>query len=464
MANGYIGKISAVVTANTSDLSRKLAGSVKDVTAFATQLDSSFKRSSASAERSIERIFTPLQRLQRQLKSAISLNVRTDKQVGQIQQIQQALREVVAPISEIAKGFDRVSDTIAGEFTPALNRAQKDAKVLERAINSFGAVSEASFTRVRDRADETARAFGRIREAASAASSLATGQELRFANPALVAENARATALQSRASALTPDQITGGGIAGLIAQQRQSSEEAARLQARLENIRATRQGDATEAERTLASQVAAYGRVNAALEQQIVLLQNVGAATQLRSTTDPLGRTISERLQGQAAIRQAVEEEAAFRQRAADAAEREAAAVERLSQSQNRLLAQEIDRNSGAAARRNSAAFDAGTAGILSRQAPDAGVFERQARTVNSELERTARLRQEFFALPQDVQQSLEAERAALNNIGTAARAGAAGVGTLADANDRMAASISAANERLSEQARLAPELTHSSP
>ena len=91
MANGYIGKISAVVTANTSDLSRKLAGSVKDVTEFATQLDSSFKRSSASAERSIERIFTPLQRLQRQLKSAISLNVRTYKQVGQIQQIQRVV-------------------------------------------------------------------------------------------------------------------------------------------------------------------------------------------------------------------------------------------------------------------------------------------------------------------------------------------------------------------------------------
>jgi hypothetical protein len=520
MANGYIGKISAVVTANTSDLSRKLAGSVKDVTAFATQLDSSFKRSSASAERSFERIFTPLQRLQRQLKSAISLNVRTDKQVGQIQQIQQALREVVAPISEIAKGFDRVSDTIAGEFTPALNRAQKDAKVLERAINSFGAVSEASFARVRDRADETARAFGRIREAASAASSLATGQELRFANPALAAENARATALQSRASALTPDQITGGGIAGLIAQQRQSSEEAARLQARLENIRATRQGDATEAERTLASQVAAYGRVNTALEEQIVLLQNVGASTQLRSTTDPVGRSIqqrsadilrardaeqasaaaaaeteaaqqrvveaartrlaiasqllqvderetqliarqgesvniSDRVQGRAAIRRAVEEEAAFRQRAADEAEREAAAVERLSQSQNRLLAQEIERTSGASARRNAAAFDDATAGVLNRQAPDAGVFERQARTLNTELERTARLRQEFLALPQDVQQSLEGERAALNNIGTAARDGAASLGVLAEANDRMAASIASANEQLSEQARL---------
>jgi hypothetical protein len=72
-------------------------------------------------------------------------------------------------------------------------------------------------------------------------------------------------------------------------------------------------------------------------------------------------------------------------------------------------------------------------------------LFEPSRRTVESELARTARLREEFFSLPQDVQQSLESERKAINNIANSARDGAAGVGTLADANDRLARSIASA-------------------
>ena len=36
MANGYIGKISAVVTANTSDLSRRLSAARNDFDTFAS--------------------------------------------------------------------------------------------------------------------------------------------------------------------------------------------------------------------------------------------------------------------------------------------------------------------------------------------------------------------------------------------------------------------------------------------
>ena len=63
MANGYIGKISAVVTANTSDLSRKLAGAVTNVDKFANRLAASVERSSQQAQNSLNNIFTPLQRL-----------------------------------------------------------------------------------------------------------------------------------------------------------------------------------------------------------------------------------------------------------------------------------------------------------------------------------------------------------------------------------------------------------------
>ena len=124
MANGYIGKISAVVTANTSDLSRKLAGSVKDVTAFATQLDSSFKRSSASAERSIERIFTPLQQLERRLKTGLELNLRTGSEAAAIRAITQVAEQLNRPLEKAQKQFSALSLEAASGFAPALQRVQ----------------------------------------------------------------------------------------------------------------------------------------------------------------------------------------------------------------------------------------------------------------------------------------------------------------------------------------------------
>lgn len=70
MASGYIGKISAIVTANTSDLSRKLSQSSKEANAFAVSLRSSIDRAGTNAQKSLEKIFTPLQQLERQLKAA----------------------------------------------------------------------------------------------------------------------------------------------------------------------------------------------------------------------------------------------------------------------------------------------------------------------------------------------------------------------------------------------------------
>lgn len=269
MANGYIGKISAIVTASTADLERKLRGAKGEVEKFGRSLNSTIASASRSAENSLNGIFTPLQKLQRALQAGSGgrLNLIDQRDVGRIQQLSQAAREVAAPLKGIATGFDRISDAIAGEFTPALNLAQQQTKLLERGIQTFGGVSERAFTRVRQRAEETAQSFSRIREAATAASGLASGQELRFTNPSLAAENARAAALQTQVASLSPSEIIEADVAGLVAQQRQASEEAARLLAVLENIRLTRRGDASEAERALAAQVAAYKRLNDAVQE-----------------------------------------------------------------------------------------------------------------------------------------------------------------------------------------------------
>jgi hypothetical protein len=526
MANGYIGKISAVVTANTSDLSRQLAGARDDVTKFANSLNNSVQNASRAARNSLDSIFTPLQRLERKIQTGLQGNLFKKDDVQQyIRGVQQAVsisEQLTKPLAGGSAAFAKLALDVQAAFLPALNRAQTAVVELSNTLDQ--GLSTAGFLAAQAAVDNTTRSIQRLSEAQRLVGQGMTGRELQFQDPRLfqsLSANARVT---QQAGALPAEALADGSIARRVQDLNRYQDAAVQAQAVLESLRLEPNVDPQVilgAQRRLEELINVADRARDAVNRDIEIAQNIGASTQLRSTTDPTGRSIQQRsadilrarqaeeaaaaaaaeteaaqrriaevartrlavasqllqvderetqliarqgeavnvrdrVQGQADIRRAVEEEAAFRERAADAAEREATAVERLSQSQNRLLAQEIDRTSGASARRNAAAFDDATAGVLGRQAPGAGVFEREARTLNTELERTARLRQQFLALPQNVQQSLEGERAALNNIGTAARDGAASLGILAEANDRMAASISSANERLTEQARLA--------
>ena len=109
MANGYIGKISAVVTANTSDLSRKLQGAVKDVDRFAQTLNRSVSASAQQATASLEKIFTPLQRLERKLQTALQLNLRTDDEVRKIQQLVSVAEGINKPLERASGAFSKLS-------------------------------------------------------------------------------------------------------------------------------------------------------------------------------------------------------------------------------------------------------------------------------------------------------------------------------------------------------------------
>jgi len=75
MANGYLGKISAVVSANTADFQSKLNASAKDVQAFARSVQSNLTSASRDAARSFESIYTPLQKFERSLQAASSLKL-----------------------------------------------------------------------------------------------------------------------------------------------------------------------------------------------------------------------------------------------------------------------------------------------------------------------------------------------------------------------------------------------------
>ena len=72
---GYLGKISAIVTANTSDFNNKLSASAKEVRSFAASMQSSITRAQSGATSSLRGIYTEAQKLERALKAASTMSL-----------------------------------------------------------------------------------------------------------------------------------------------------------------------------------------------------------------------------------------------------------------------------------------------------------------------------------------------------------------------------------------------------
>jgi hypothetical protein len=548
MAKAYLGKISALVTANTSDFNSKLNASANELRSFAKSVQGNITRATQDANRAFTSILTPLQKFEASLKAASSMrlsfkgfagaikNVEELKQrlttlkdsqvdlvvsasgmksitdfrnaIGDIsnkdvriladvggleklrelrniieteggktiatqvrvkaedldsiiakferidkkqidavirvlgeadldaalikqQQLYSAAKQIAEPLSAAVSQFGKLSAEVQTAFIPAMNRAQDATQNLQSDIESGVRVGQERFKSLEAQVLRTAEAIGRLAEASSIASSIRTGRELEFRQPRAQAALTSARAASSEAAgsvALNPRAFEASQVAikresdalvQLIALRESATEQGERGTASIIQSQIDTRTSALE------RQTAEYRKLIAAEKelQRIV----VGARTDISSQIE--------------AARLA-EEEAAFRARAADQTERQAAAA-------NRLLAADISRREAMKEQRD--AFGSGV--DLAPQPPPEQLFGRRQRTRDSELSRTQELNRQFQALPDDVQSSLAGEAKALNNIATSAKAGAAGVETLASANDRMAASIGQANATLDAQA-----------
>jgi hypothetical protein len=94
VANGYLGKISAVVSANTGDYVRKLNDSANQTKAFAQTIQQSLKRASSDARKSFQSILTPVQQFERALQNAASLKLSFKGFDGSIRTVEQLQRAI----------------------------------------------------------------------------------------------------------------------------------------------------------------------------------------------------------------------------------------------------------------------------------------------------------------------------------------------------------------------------------
>lgn len=94
MASGYLGKISAIVSANTAGYVRSLNEAAKETKGFAKTVQSDITRASNEAKRAFDSMYTPLQRVQRALQAASSQKLSFKGFDGGIKTISQLKRSL----------------------------------------------------------------------------------------------------------------------------------------------------------------------------------------------------------------------------------------------------------------------------------------------------------------------------------------------------------------------------------
>jgi hypothetical protein len=249
MANGYIGKISALVTASTADLSRKLQGSTRDVNRFANSVNSQIAGASSSAKRSLEGIFTPLQRIQRAFSAGRALNLIDDAQVRRLQQTVSIAEQINKPLVAASRAFQGLSAEVASGLLPSLLRAQDAAQRVNDEIGTTGGVTASSYRVAEQAIDRAAAAIERFRQAEQIISSAPRGQELQFADPQLFgALQASASARRDAAKPGVSSRV-GGALGDAVREVTRFDQLVSQAAAKVNGIRLAPQVDTSQLER-----------------------------------------------------------------------------------------------------------------------------------------------------------------------------------------------------------------------
>jgi len=251
MANGsYIGKISALVTASTSDLSRKLRGAAQDVDRFGNSVRAQFDRASRNAENSLNQIFTPLQRLQRALTAGRSatLNILKPEDVRRLQQSVSLAEQINKPLASAARAFQNLSADAAGAFAPALVRAQEAAVQLSNTLAETGSVGTRQFNEAQRAVEQTSAAIQRLNSLQRASAAGLTGNEAQFVNPRALAEINAAAAASQRAGALPVSQREDSGLRERVRQLAQFRQQVVAAASQVESLELSPDVDQTALE------------------------------------------------------------------------------------------------------------------------------------------------------------------------------------------------------------------------
>lgn len=236
---GYIGKISAIVTVNASQVGPGLSSAEKSFKTFARSTEQTLANFRQSSTRAFDGIFTPLQKLQRALAASQKSPINLDPAAArQIEQIALSAKQIAKPLADAAKNFDSLALSVQRQLSPAFQSVQTEADGVRQKIQSGAEVSSRELKSLASDVDVVAAAFGRLKEQQSLGSRLFSGQELNFVRPEVVDGINKLIAAQQKLSQ-APASVRSSSIASDLLQDAQIlREQIDRISARIERLNA----------------------------------------------------------------------------------------------------------------------------------------------------------------------------------------------------------------------------------
>jgi len=271
----YLGKISALVTANTAPFRSALQGSAKDLNRWRSQVNRTLNEAgSGDWDR---QILTKMQQVRQAVAAAQTAQLNFPNfDARRIEQMYSALRQIRDPLSKIRDDFEGLSVAVQTKFVGALEAVQNEALRMRDAIESGARIGQAEFAALERQVSRTANAISRLREMQAATSRLSTGEELRFKAPTVAAQLARAVRIQPKAEEIlgTSNQSTNR----LFALQGSLAKRLAGLRAQIEAEQMRATPDATLMAALVSSEeryAAALKRTNDVLESRIANVERM---------------------------------------------------------------------------------------------------------------------------------------------------------------------------------------------
>ena len=216
---GYLGKISAIVTANPINLQKGLSDAASSVKLFGQSVEKNIRSSMSGSEKSFSGILTQTQMLKASLDAAASTKLKFKGFAGLDADIKAAVRRATElgnvaeginrPLASAVGKFSQMSQEIQSSFMPALVAAQQRVVTLRNEINAGTRITKKNFSDVANQALAAAAAIERIAEAQQLANQTKVSKSFAFVDPASEDSLRRMALLQKKASSAPLEVRTG---------------------------------------------------------------------------------------------------------------------------------------------------------------------------------------------------------------------------------------------------------------
>lgn len=178
----YLGKISAVISANTTDFTRAIGNAKSELEGLRRRVDGYRLNLDTAA---LDKTLTKLQLFRRTLQEALGKGIDT----GPLQDLYRAYEDLGKPLTKVKGQIESLSYATQAQLYPALERVQKGFQNLYRDIQS----GSTTFDAQRGRIESLTRSLERLK------ASTAVVSEFSRATASLSTESAGATFVQPRA-------------------------------------------------------------------------------------------------------------------------------------------------------------------------------------------------------------------------------------------------------------------------